>query len=785
MTDLKSVGKYELLEEIGRGGFAVVYKARDTELERVVALKVLHPYWSEDPGFAARFRREARAAANLRHPNIITVYEAGEAGGQFYIAMEYLPGRTLRELLVTEGALSLEWALPILEQVADALDYAHKQGVIHRDVKPVNVMIEETERGVRATLMDFGLVKALEGSAALTSQGTLLGSPEYMAPEQADPGRAAEIGPATDRYALGILAYQALTGRVPFAGNTPSTLVAHLQKAPPDPCTLNPTLESNVAAVVLKAIEKSPAERFQSAGELARALRQVAESRARQHVQQQELAQLLDKAQAARQTRDWLALQDLCVKVMHLDRTHPDALTMMLEASEGLRREGAEEAARRERGRRYEEGERAIAAGQWQAAIAAFEEVTQGNPDFKDVQAKLAQARDELQRAQWYDEAIAHAEAKRWAQACRTWVQVLRRRQDYHGGDAALRLLEAVEGALVQLGTAQTELEQAGGERDSLRARVAELEASLNQAQAALKTLESKSAKLDSAFKTAVNQAETYDRLLVAIEGRESEQMLSLSQELARGKLAGATRLLAQLEAEAKVRAPLSKVQGDHRISRKDRKEMVRVPAGEFLYGDDKKKIELPEFWIDKTPVTHAEYKRFLDANPKHPVPFVEADSAKPYNWDKKTRSFPKDKADHPVVLVSWEDATAYAKWAGKRLPTEEEWEKAARGERGNEWPWGNEFDRTKCNSEEDSTTPVGAYSPQGDSPFGAADMAGNVWEWTASEYTSGRKVLRGGSWSNDRAYARVTYRYLDVTPDLRYNNVGFRCVGVGPGGNH
>jgi formylglycine-generating enzyme required for sulfatase activity len=211
----------------------------------------------------------------------------------------------------------------------------------------------------------------------------------------------------------------------------------------------------------------------------------------------------------------------------------------------------------------------------------------------------------------------------------------------------------------------------------------------------------------------------------------------------------------------------------------------VRVPAGEFLYGDDKKKIELPEFWIDKTPVTHAEYKRFLDANLKYPVPFVEADWAKPYNWDKKTRSFPKDKADHPVVLVSCEDATAYAKWAGKRLPTEEEWEKAARGERGNEWPWGNEFDRTKCNSEEDSTTPVGAYSPQGDSPFGAADMAGNVWEWTASEYTSGRKVLRGGSWSNDRAYARVTYRYLDVAPDLRYNNVGFRCVGVGPGGNH
>ena len=169
------LGRYEILGEIGRGGFATVYRARDTELERIVALKVLHPYWSADPGFATRFRREARAVANLRHPNVVTVYEAGEAEGQLYIAMTYLPGRTLREVLEAEGALPLERALPILEGVAEALDYAHGQGVIHRDVKPNNVMVEETARGPQVTLMDFGLVKAMEGSAALTSQGTLLG----------------------------------------------------------------------------------------------------------------------------------------------------------------------------------------------------------------------------------------------------------------------------------------------------------------------------------------------------------------------------------------------------------------------------------------------------------------------------------------------------------------------------------------------------------------------------------------------------------------------------------
>ncbi|MFN2110365.1 MAG: protein kinase domain-containing protein, partial [Anaerolineae bacterium] len=155
---VKSIGKYEILEELGRGGFATVYKARDTDLGRTIALKVLHAYWAGEQDFAMRFHNEARAAANLSHRNIVTVYEAGEAAGQLYIAMEYLPGRTLHDLLEAEGALSLERTLPILEQIAAALDYAHRHGVIHRDIKPLNVMVEDTTFGPRVTLMDFGLV---------------------------------------------------------------------------------------------------------------------------------------------------------------------------------------------------------------------------------------------------------------------------------------------------------------------------------------------------------------------------------------------------------------------------------------------------------------------------------------------------------------------------------------------------------------------------------------------------------------------------------------------------
>lgn len=269
----RRIGKYELLDEIGRGGFAVVYKARDVELDRLVALKVLRPALSDDPDFVARFKQEARAAAGLKHPHIVTVYDAVQIDGQLIIAMQYVEGHTLRDELQAQGALPFDRAMEILEQIAGALDYAHQRGIVHRDVKPANILLEETSQGVHATLLDFGLAKAMQASTALTSQGTLLGSPEYMAPEQADPDRAKEIGPATDRYALGIVAYQLLTGRVPFQGNTPATLNAHLNLKPTDPHTLRAEVSPQVSAVLLKMLAKAPADRYASAREFVQALR--------------------------------------------------------------------------------------------------------------------------------------------------------------------------------------------------------------------------------------------------------------------------------------------------------------------------------------------------------------------------------------------------------------------------------------------------------------------------------------------------------------------------------
>jgi serine/threonine-protein kinase len=198
--------------------------------------------------------------------------------------------------------------------------------------------------------------------------------------------------------------------------------------------------------------------------------------------------------------------------------------------------------------------------------------------------------------------------------------------------------------------------------------------------------------------------------------------------------------------------------------------EMILIPAGNFLMGDEKQSVHTDAFYIDKYPVTNAEYAKFVEATGLVPAP----------HWEETGGIYPPDMANHPVVFVNWFDAQDYAAWAGKRLLTEAEWEKAARGTDGRVYPWGNEFNRIMCNASEagtGGTTPVGKYSPYGGSPYKVGDMAGNVWEWTATDWAPGSssKVQRGGSFVNRGSYARCAYRYLGV-PEPRNPNVGFRC---------
>jgi serine/threonine-protein kinase len=261
-----SFGKYEIVRQVGRGGFATVFLARDTTLKREVALKLLHPYYATEPEMAQRFLEEAQTAANLSHPNIITIFEVGDLDGQLFLAMEYVAGGALQTRLEQAGALGLNETVDILAGLADALDYAHGQGLVHRDIKPANILLKPPRQNRPwPVLTDFGLVKALSHSTSLTRSGAVLGTVEYMAPEQIDADRRQEVGPASDLYALGIVAYHMLTGQVPFSGSTVQVINGHLNKQPPAPAEVRADLPAAVSTAILRAIAKAPADRHPSA----------------------------------------------------------------------------------------------------------------------------------------------------------------------------------------------------------------------------------------------------------------------------------------------------------------------------------------------------------------------------------------------------------------------------------------------------------------------------------------------------------------------------------------
>ncbi len=264
-----TLGQYQIIELAGKGGMATVYKAYQPSLNRYVALKVLPEFLAQDKQFVARFRQEALAAAALRHPNILVIHDVGLAGNLHYIAMEYLEGQTLSDVIQQTGGLSPQRTVKLFDQIASALDFAHQRGLIHRDIKPANIFIGSDDH---VTLVDFGIVKALSG-AGLTSTKTMIGTPEYMSPEQID-GRP--VDQRSDLYSLGVVLYQMLTGYVPFGGEaTSAILFAHLNKSPTPPSQLTAFVTPQVEAVVMRALAKNPQERFANVKEMARALSQA------------------------------------------------------------------------------------------------------------------------------------------------------------------------------------------------------------------------------------------------------------------------------------------------------------------------------------------------------------------------------------------------------------------------------------------------------------------------------------------------------------------------------
>ena len=259
-------GRYRILRKLGSGGMANVYLAEDEELGRRVAIKILNDRYANDELFIERFRREAKSAAGLSHPNIVSIYDRGEAEGTYYIAMEVIEGRSLKELILTRGPLPIAQAVAYTLEMLEALRFAHRHGIIHRDIKPHNILI-----GERLKVTDFGIARA--GASQMTEAGSIMGTAQYLSPEQA---RGAPVTASSDLYSVGIVLYEMLTGKVPFTGDSAIEIaMKHLNELPKPPSKIRPEVSEELDQVVLRALAKAPEDRYQTAEDFAEDLHRV------------------------------------------------------------------------------------------------------------------------------------------------------------------------------------------------------------------------------------------------------------------------------------------------------------------------------------------------------------------------------------------------------------------------------------------------------------------------------------------------------------------------------
>jgi formylglycine-generating enzyme required for sulfatase activity/Tfp pilus assembly protein PilF len=723
---------YQIIGVMGHGGMGVVYKAVQQSLRRVVALKMILAGAHSSPEQLTRFRSEAEAVAQLQHTNIIQIHEVGEHEGQPYFSLEYVSGGSLARKL--GGAPQPpQQAAELAEKLARAIHFAHQHGIVHRDLKPGNILFAEDGT---PKITDFGLAKRLEGDSGQTRSGAIMGTPSYMAPEQAS-GHAKEVGPAADVYAIGAILYEMLTGRPPFrASSTVDTIMQVVTEEPLPPSRFHGKLPRDLETICLKCLQKEPRKRYASAADLADDLKRF----------------LGGDPILARRTPLW-------ERGIRWSRRHPVAATLIvllslvtaaaLAVSWEVRRQQAQRAAELAQEARQEQVQRAGELVDQGLALMA-QAGTAHDPDEAD--RRYDEATQSFTRALTVDA----GEVRAAAGLRDLYFERCRRALD-RGAYGVAR------GVLMRL----KELDQDGARADEI--------ASLERRAVGTGTWRVETQPAGCRV--------TLVRLDADLQPGHSEEVGTTP--LPKRDLAMGSYLVLLKHADyPEVRYPMQVARNEDKVvSVKLIPEdqipagMVYVPAGEFTFGDPDygtpRKEFVKGFFMDRTEVTGAQYEAYVQATGASP----------PGSW-RGSNTCPQALRDQAVHNISWYEAAEYARWAGKRLPTEAEWEKAARGPDGRRYPWGNRYERRRANCKDSHGrmgTAVGQF-PLGASPYGCLDMAGNVWEWTLDRERpySAARIMRGGatySTPDDLLAYRRQAAPAAGSSFGALNMTGFRCA--------
>ncbi|MBI3271707.1 MAG: protein kinase [Planctomycetes bacterium] len=780
------LGNYELVAELGRGGMGVVYKAYRPELRSYFAVKVMRGATDGDPEAARRFQREAQVSARLRHPGIVPVHDVGVEGGRHYLAMEYVEGVGLdrvvedpsraglarpsgRRLGAKRRGLRARDAARIGKEVAEAIDYAHRHGVVHRDLKPGNVLID---RDGRARVVDFGLAKLLHGSAAdgmtrTTEAGTAIGTLAYMPPEQAS-GEAGGIDARTDVYSLGAMLYELVTGRLPFVAPTPLELLGKiLTQEPFRPRDANPELAADLETIVLRAMEKTKSARYQDAAELAADLGRFLDG---------------DAILAARTGLLSTAVRGL--------RRHPSMSAAVL-VSAGVIFLLTGEIVRARMSR--EDAERRAVEGANAGAEAALDEA-------RRCVGELASARAAVERPLVHPQPGALRRARvhleeldgRARRALVTAANLSQRALGVRPGDA--RAGKTYLETLLVHAQAEAALERFDGAAAYLRLldRFDARRLLAGEAAEVARRVEGWGT-LSLSTEPAGAEASIQGFLADSMTWTERRALGATPTARAGFRMGSYVVTLAK-QGFATTRVPVRMARNDDRAIPLELcpatavpDGMVYVPGGACRLGNaaaGEVVREVDGFLLDRRETSCGEYKVFLDAQPAQVrgvrAPLWEGPPGARIDWSVRGE-LPEAVRVLPVHGLSWEDADAYASWAGKRLPAGVEWEKAARGADGRAFPWGESFEegRASCagspGPEPSGLYPVDALEA-GASPYGCLHMAGNVAEYVDDRPSAGVRVLRGGSLQEPAAGLHAS-AVATRAPDSKALWAGVRCA--------